>query len=235
MMIKLENLSVGHQSTCLESLNIGFTKNEITLFLGSNGIGKSCLLNTMCGSLSPLGGRVNGLSSDLYERSREISYCYQSSLQDSLMTVKDYLSLISPFRDNLYGDFVKMMGVEKLLNQSIGMISGGEKQRVKILSCLLQDSKMILLDEPTNSLDPFYVDQLIACLRILKKSDCMILLATHDLNFAIKIGDRFIGFKDKTILFDCTLESLIQNQTLDSLFEKKFEWYKNSNGDYSLC
>ncbi len=233
-MIKLNHVSVGHENECLIDLNIEFNHSECCVVLGTNGVGKSCLLSSISGALGLKSGRIEGLSESIFKRANELSYCYQAPLQNSLIRVKDFLNLVEPIRSEFKQELISLLGVQELLEKSISKLSGGEKQRVKIVSVLMQNSKTIILDEPTTALDPYYIDQLIYCLGLLKQAGCCIVLASHDLNFAVKSGDRFIGLKSKTVLFDSSLEHVISNHSFDKLFNKKFEWLKHNNGGYAL-
>ena len=234
-MIKLQQVNAGYDDNCLIDISFELEQKQVAILLGTNGAGKTCLLHTIAGVLKPKAGQIEGIHSQLELRARDLSYCYQSPLQSSLILVSDYLKLIQPLDKQRREQLSELFALETLLNKPIAKLSGGEKQRVKLVSCLAQKSSTILLDEPTTAIDPYFVDQLANALNILKNQGVSFLIATHDLSFAIKIGDRFLGLKESKIQFDTKLDELIKHHHLNSLFNKNFEWLVNRQGSFVLC
>ena len=192
-------------------------------------------MHTIAGVLKPKAGKVDGVHSQIELRATDLSYCYQSPLQNSLIFVGDYLKLIHPLDIQMLEQLIALFSLVPLMSKPVAKLSGGEKQRVKLVSCLAQKSSTILLDEPTTALDPFFVDQLIASINLLKSQGVSFLIASHDLSFAIKVGDRFLGLKDYSLKFDTTIESLRNENHLNTLFSKKFEWLETKQGSFVLC
>lgn len=234
-MIKLQAINAGYEHNCLENISFELMNNEVSLLLGTNGAGKTCLLHTIAGVLKPKAGKVDGVHSKLELRATDLSYCYQSPLQNSLILVGDYLKHIHPLDKQRLEQLIELFSLAPLMSKPVAKLSGGEKQRVKLVSCLAQDSRTMLLDEPTTALDPFFVDQLIVAIHFLKNQDVSLLIASHDLLFAIKVGDRFIGLKDRRLVFDTTIEGLRNDNHLNNLFNKKFEWLETKQGGVVIC
>lgn len=234
-MIKLHEISAGYDKACLQGISFDLALNQITLLLGTNGVGKTCLLHTIAGVLKPLAGKLEGIHSQLDLRAADLSYCYQTPLQNSLIAVGDYLKLIHPLDKKRLEFLCDLFTINDLLEKPIAKLSGGEKQRVKLVSCLAQKATSVILDEPTTALDPYFVDQLISVLHKFKKEGLSFLIATHDLSFAIKVGDRFLGLKDSKIQFDSNGVELKTHDHLNHLFNKNFEWLENKQGSYVLC
>ena len=234
-MIKLQESNAGFDQACLQGISFDLALNQITMLLGTNGVGKTCLLHTIAGVLKPLAGKLEGIHSQVNLRAADLSYCYQTPLQKSLIRVGDYLKLIQPLDKARLDLLCDLFTLNDLLEKPIAKLSGGEKQRVKLVSCLAQKATSMILDEPTTALDPYYVDQLIAVLDKLKKEGLSFLIATHDLSFAIQVGDRFLGLKESKIQFDSNRDELRTHHYLNHLFNKKFVWLENKQGSYVLC
>lgn len=229
-MIKLQDVSAGYESIILSNISFELKQKQASVVLGINGSGKTCLLHTISGVLKCKNGSIHGVHTNLIQRTHDLSYCYQSPLQNSLMTVKDYLDLIEPLNTSQYELLLGLFEIDSLLDRKIAKLSGGEKQRIKLVSTLAQKSTTMILDEPTTALDPYFIDQLVHSINHLKQENRTFLIATHDLSFAIKIADRFLGLMNSSLVFDSTQEELRSLGQLDLLFNRKFEWIDTRNG-----
>tara|TARA_R110000868_G_scaffold117600_15_gene312590 strand:+ start:90368 stop:91081 length:714 start_codon:yes stop_codon:yes gene_type:complete len=237
MILQSQKLSCGFNKTraVLENVNLGFHSSEIVFILGPNGIGKSCLLQTLSGVIPPLSGELPHLDLSAVERAKLISYCAQEVIESSDLLVEDYLALIIPSQKSLYDLVLNGLELHEFLKKPLINLSGGERQRVRLGASLLQDSKVYLLDEPTNSLDPKPVQSLSTLLSSLRKINKSCVIVSHDLNFAINTGTRFIGVDQQKIVFDCDRSSLRDNKLLEQLYRVDFHWAQVSDSKWALC
>ncbi|MFA7434831.1 MAG: energy-coupling factor transporter ATPase [Bacilli bacterium] len=180
----------------LEDLSLKVFENEIFTILGSNGSGKSTLLKVIAKLNLPYYGKVyiNGKNikkikdDDLYYKN--IAYLPQNPA-DILFSMSvseelDYYNIENDFILNL----IKKLEIESLLDKHPDDLSGGEIQKVAFIKVLLQEPKIILLDEPTKGLDAFLKVNLIEILKELKANNITIIIVSHDLEFSAKVSSR---------------------------------------------
>lgn len=234
-MIKLCALECGYQTIVLRNLDIEFSVAETVVLLGANGSGKSCLLETIVGKIEPLKGHVEGVPKAPKELAKILAYAEQSPIEGHQLKVKDYFSLIEPKDLVQTRELVEYFSLTELLQRPLYALSGGQRQLVRLCATLMQEARFYLLDEPTNSLDPRPVELLLKRIKQMRQAGKSFILVTHELPFAVALGERFIGLKDEKIIFDCDVEELEDNRHLDQLFERRFEWVKLSDGRKTLC
>ncbi|MCC8377611.1 MAG: metal ABC transporter ATP-binding protein [Rickettsia endosymbiont of Graphium doson] len=172
--------------------NVSFTvkKNNITTLIGPNGAGKTTIVRLMLGLEKPTSGEI------IIDPRLKIGYVPQKfNLSSDLpITVKKFLDLLAP--NNLANDIKEIhtfIDLERLKDQEISTLSGGQFQKIVLASSLLSKPDLIILDEPLQSLDvtsqqEFY--QLISLIR--KKLDITVFMISHDLFTVIKNSDQVI-------------------------------------------
>lgn len=233
-MIEAKNLSCGFKKNILTNINISFKPAEIVIIMGPNGVGKSCLLQTLAGVIPSTKGQILNLDPNYHIRARQISYAAQDAIQNSSILVGDYLALVAPINENFKPQLIENLELLPFMDKPLAFLSGGQRQKARLAATLLQDAQSYLLDEPTNSLDPKPVDGLAHCLRSIASSNKNVIIVTHDLMFALQVGTRFIGLKHESLLFDCKIDSLRNKQHLDVLFDRKFRWHEVNHGEWSI-
>ena len=231
-MIGLSRADVGFNQTILNSINLAFHPGEIVFILGANGTGKSCLLQTLIRGRELLAGEIYGVAKNALERSLQISYAAQENIASAPITGQQYLDLICPRWCE--DEIVQALNVSNLLGRSISKLSGGERQRLRLAAALLQKSQYYLLDEPTNSLDPKPSLDLSLLIKSLNRQGAAFIIVSHEINFALKTGQRFIGLKNSQVLFDDSLQNLREKQLLDQLFDRNFSWHQDQEGQWGV-
>ena len=197
-IIRLNNISksFGDQKI-LNDFSYSFKNNGLYLLYGPSGSGKTTLLNIIMGLTSFKG------SLDIYNNSyidsvdntfakKAISYITQNSYFINYLTVFDNLRLCQDNSKIIY-DYLDKFSLLNKKDSYPNELSGGEKERVSIISALLQNKKILILDEPTASLDKKNRDIVFKLLSELKK-DILIICATHD-NDLKNICDEVIDFE----------------------------------------
>jgi iron complex transport system ATP-binding protein len=223
-MLQASELSYGYSSGdrrtpsfTLDQVSVSVERGSLTGLLGPNGCGKTTLLKLLSGVLQPAHGVVslNGIS--LAGRSRRDIARHLAVVPQETHPAFDYtvmemvlmgrhphlgaFELEGPRDLALARDALAATGTDHLAGRAYMTLSGGEKQRVVIASALTQSPDVLLLDEPTASLDLGYQLEVAGLLRRLNlERGVTIVLATHDLNLAASLCDRLILMRDGRVL-----------------------------------
>ncbi|WP_066368527.1 ABC transporter ATP-binding protein [Neobacillus fumarioli] len=184
----------------LKDITGSFLKGKITTIVGPSGAGKTTLFKLCNGLISPASGDIffNGKRIDTYEPTelrRNVGIALQSPTMIS-GSVWENLSLPltlqgKQLQEKKAKELLKLVGLEeKFLNQNVKDLSGGQRQKVSIARTLVNQPKVLLLDEITSSLDRVSQQEIEALIvRINKESFTTIIWITHNLEQAISIGD----------------------------------------------
>ncbi|MFN4174141.1 MAG: metal ABC transporter ATP-binding protein [Parachlamydiaceae bacterium] len=203
--IEVKNLCFDYPDTpILHDVNFSVLPHEFIGIIGPNGGGKSTLLKLLLGFLKPLNGEIHLFGKTPQEEYPHIGYVPQSLGIDKQfpITVKEVVLSGSLSELNFWGRYPKAkqklalscmeeMGVLHLADIPVGNLSGGQLQRTFIARALATKPKLLLLDEPTASIDPQGEKEIFSLLKKLK-SKITILMVTHDLSAAIQEVDRLL-------------------------------------------
>lgn len=221
MMLSVEKLSFKYPSrSILKDIEFSIKPGECLAILGVNGAGKSTLLKCINRILKPQNGAVLIEKTDArkltgIELAKRIGYVSQSS-QPSRQTVFDTVMLgrkpyikwdVTENDLEIVNNIIKMLNLEKYSLRYIDELSGGELQKVIIARALAQEPKVLLLDEPTSSLDlknQLEVVELVK--KIVKEKKMAAVVTMHDLNLALRFADKFVFMKDSEIFATGGLE-----------------------------
>ena len=194
----------------LDGVSFAVKEKDLVSVLGPNGVGKTTLIKCINRVLTPDDGSVFIGGSDLHRMSKKdiaknIGYVAQRS-ETSKTTVFDSVLLgrkphfqwdVTDKDMRLAGRVLHLLGLDGLALKYVDEISGGEYQLVQIARVLVQQPKLILLDEPTSSLDLANQHMIMHLVRnIVKKNNMAAIMVIHDLNLAIRHSDKFVLMKD---------------------------------------
>ncbi len=208
----LDHVYAGYESKIiLNDITIEFDRG-VTVLLGPNGSGKTTLLRVCAGIIRPVKGSVliDGKSIfDDIRLKRYISYIpHREGLIDELNCLKNILfymyarGVVDKDVEKIIREYSIMLGLEDLLDRNVSTLSRGQRRKVTLLRILLEDSQIILLDEPTEGLDVISKNTILDIIRKLSL-DRTIIYVTHDLDEALLIGDRICVLKNgKIVLYD---------------------------------
>jgi iron complex transport system ATP-binding protein len=211
MMLTVNDLSFGYKrQDTLKNIHFEIQQGELTVILGPNGVGKTTLLKCLNKILLPKQGDVfvgkkNVRTMNVKEIARQIAYVAQTS-EAARMTVFDAILMgRSPhirYRASKT-DLLKVDAVIRHLNLSrlslkyLNQMSGGELQKVCIARALVQQTDVLLLDEPTASLDLKNQTHILGLIRhIIKDHHMAAVMTMHDLNAAMRYADKYIFLKN---------------------------------------
>lgn len=235
-MIKVERLSCGYgNKEVLKNFNFHLKRGEFAGILGPNGSGKSTLLLAISGLLPTRSGsvRINGeIVSDvaMRERAKRMALVPQrSEFPSSQKCLSVVLMGRDPFLPRCGGyapsdmnralDAMLWTETTHLSQRMITEVSGGEAQRVMIAKALVQEAEILLLDEPTSSLDAARKIQMFDILRRKNIAGATILCAMGDLNLASLYCRRLIFVKHGRIVLDGSIEETFDDRKLSEVYE----------------
>lgn len=225
-MIELQNFSKNYDEKCAVcniSLKTGIKK--ITAVLGLNGAGKSTLLKAICARHFSNSGLilVNGI--DVQENPEEVKkivgFAEEIPFFPEDFTVKEYLSFIKKlFNSKDENHALELLSLEEVKNKKIKTLSKGFKQRLNIAKTVIQDSKILVLDEPSVSLDPA---QMVKMREIIEKlsENHEIVLSTHLISEVEQFDCQIIILNEGKLVFSGTKEELLE-KTDEISVEKAF-------------
>ena len=195
--------------------------------MGKNGAGKTTLLGMLMGLISPSSGNIEILGKNLSFKKNEIlqEINFQSPYIDlpKKMTVEQNLFFYSrlygvkKFKDKIY-DLVKKLKMTDLMKKNYGSLSAGQKTKVNLCKALINDPKLLLLDEPTASLDPetsIFIREFL--LDYQKKNKSSILITSHNLEEIQSICSKIILLKLGKIASNGNLNELLKINNYSSL------------------
>lgn len=191
-IIEINNLDKSFQDVhAVNDLSLRVKEGELFAFLGVNGAGKSTTISIMCGMLAKDGGKVfidgKDVDKDMREITKELGVVFQNTVLDAKLSVKDNLTS----RAALYGitgkeakqriaHLAELLEFKDILSRTFGKLSGGQKRRVDVARALLNNPKILILDEPTTGLDPEARKALWSVVTTLRKNQNMtVFLTTH--------------------------------------------------------
>ena len=211
MFFEVNGINFSYRSRqVLDGVTLTVKKDDVVSILGPNGVGKTTLIKCISKVLTPNAGSVFIEGSNLHKMNKKdiaknIGYVSQRS-ETSRTTVFDSVLLgrkphfewdITEKDIRLAGRVLHLLGLDELALKYVDEISGGEYQLVQIARVLVQQPKVILLDEPTSSLDLYNQHLIMHLIRnIVKKNHMAAIMIIHDLNLAIRHSDKFILLKD---------------------------------------
>ena len=230
--IKIVNLSKKYGKTLVvDELNLSIKSDEIVGFLGLNGAGKTTTMRMLLGLIKPTSGEcyIQGNKIDQYnlEVRNEIGYIIETPYSYPDLTVQENLEIVSTLRGLRNKDVVDWV-IEKLkLNQykdkQVKHLSLGNVARLGIAKAIIHKPKILILDEPTNGLDPFGVIEVRELLKELANNlGTTVLISSHKLEEISKIATRIV------IIHEGRLIREVESKDLDKCLEKKL-WVSGSN------
>lgn len=195
--IKVQNLSFSYdKEQVLHNINLLIKEHTINVFLGLNGSGKTTLIKLLTGIIKSPKESIYINDKDIvdysfYELSKIISYVPQLIVDDNDFPVLDYLSFGRMNTIKFYSapknedyDKVKMVAkelcIDNLLSKKMNELSGGQRQLVVIARAVIQDSQIIIMDEPTSAIDYYYLNKIIRYLHTLLQRGKTIILSCHN-------------------------------------------------------
>lgn len=225
--IKFDHVSFSYNNKkeVISDISFEISKGKTTMLLGKNGSGKTTLLKLLMNFEKPQNGTIylynkNINDYTIIDKSKEMSYVGQDIFNQFDFTVEDYLlfgvtNALSMFQlpDKKHLDLVKRFahkfGIEHLMNKKMDQISGGEKQIVMICRAFIQNTEIIVMDEPLSALDFGNQNIILKLIKNLNKENKTIIFTTHNPNHALFLNANFIIIdKCKIVMHGIARENL---------------------------
>lgn len=232
MSLFIKNLTkkFGEQ-VALNNINLTINKNEIVGLLGPNGAGKSTLMKSITGVLKIDEGEILFNERDItihpIESKKKMGFLPENNPLYQEMYVKEYLQFVANIHQipqDRIEEVIDLVGITPEKQKKISQLSKGYKQRVGLAQAILHQPELLILDEPTNGLDP---NQIIEIRNLVKSLNAnrTIILSTHIMQEVEALCNRVILIHQGNILQDCSIEDF--KDKFKNL-EEAFQFYTQS-------
>ena len=231
-VIRVEHLQKNFgQLHALKDVTLEVNKGEIVSLIGPSGSGKSTLLRCIHGLEKPDKGKIymndelmDPQNKEKYREQRNhMGFVFQHFNLFPHMTVLDNLNLA---QTEVLGrskedatkkslELLKRVGLQEKKDSYPNNLSGGQKQRVAIARALCMDPDMMLFDEPTSALDPEMIKEVLEVMKDLGKQGMTMIVVTHEMGFARKVGSRVVFLDHGEIIEDAPSEEFFSNPKSD--------------------
>lgn len=227
-VVKVSNLvKIFDKRKIIKNISFDVSENSVVGILGKNGAGKTTLLGMLMGLILPSSGKIEILGKDLKKKKNEIlkKINFQSPYVDlpKKMTVEQNLYFYSRLYgiknfEDIVNDLVDQLKMKDLIKKNYGSLSAGQKTKVNLCKALINNPKLLLLDEPTASLDPetsIFIREFL--LKFQKKNNSSILITSHNLDEIQSICSKIILLKFGTVVSDGNLNEILKTKNYSTL------------------
>jgi len=218
-MLNVSNLKVSYgQSEIIHDLNFTVAKNETLAIMGRNGMGKTTLFKSLIGVIEASGGKidVDGVDVSYFESYKRvengIAYVPQGRMIFPNLTVQENIEsgmLVSKMKkipDDIYTLFPVL---QEMRHRKGGNLSGGQQQQLAIARALVTNPKVLLLDEPTEGIQPSIIKDIANVLNEIKKlRDITIIVSEQVLSFTMAVADRIIVIDRGNFIHEDAIENV---------------------------
>lgn len=239
---KIFNEGTPDEKIALNHINLTLEAGDFVTIIGSNGAGKSTMMNMISGALTPDVGKIEIGGKDVtrlaeYKRSQYIGRVFQDPMAGTApnMTIQENLALaysrnkrrglrsgVSKARKDIFLTALESLhlNLENRLNAKVGLLSGGERQALSLLMATFTKPDILLLDEHTAALDPSRAALITSLTKELVEKDSLTtLMITHDMQQAIDLGNRLIMMDKGQIILEVS-PAQKQHLTIEDLMNE---------------
>lgn len=239
-IIRAKELSIGFSNkkkttVVADHLNFEIQKGSFNCILGRNGIGKSTLLRTLSKVQLPLKGSIfiknkNLSSFTNLEIAKELSLVLSETLPESNLTVLEFIALgrqpytnwigtLTAADKKIINKVIALTGIGDFIHKKYYELSDGQFQRVLISRALVQDTDVIILDEPTHHLDIEHTLETFSLLeKLAREEHKTIIISTHQIQLALQYAHKLFLMTDSGFITG-TAKELIENKSMEKLFD----------------
>ena len=240
LAIEIKNLNKQYKKTlAVKNINFKINKGKVIGLLGPNGCGKSTTIGMILGLVKPTSGSVliNGknIENNRTNSLKKINFISPYIELPKKLSIEENLIVYG----KLYGvknlknkilELMEMLNLTQFRKRKTGELSSGQKNRVSLAKALVNDPEILLLDEPTASLDPDVADYVRGIIEnFSSKNNSTILLASHNMNEVERLCDEIMMMKNGEIIDQGTSSDLIKNHGRHNLEEVFLKIARNKN------
>lgn len=237
-MLEVKDLRAGYDKTeIVHGMSFTVDDGEFACIMGANGCGKTTTIKTILDILKPFGGTATLDGADVFsmsnaERARNFAYIPQSHTPPFPFTVADVVLLgrtphigqfahIKDVDRYISYQAMRQLSIEGLADATYTELSGGQQQLVLIARALAQQPKLLVMDEPTASLDFGNQQVVLSRIRHLTENGTSVLMITHDPGQAFFCADKVILMEEGRVLESGAPQDLINEESLERLYGNK--------------
>ncbi|PSB56052.1 ABC transporter ATP-binding protein [Chamaesiphon polymorphus] len=248
-----QDLSLAYRGNAIiQDLSLTIPAEKITVLVGSNGCGKSTLLKGLARLLKPTSGGVyldgkSILAGSTKSVARQLGLLPQSPISPEGLTVKDLVSQGRyPYQDwrqqwsihdrQIVREALEMTDLVALSDRPLDTLSGGQRQRAWIAMSLAQNTKILLLDEPTTFLDLAHQMEVLDLLyRLNQQQGRTIVMVLHDLDRACRYADYLVAIKAGRVFAAGTPAEIVTAELVEAVFNLKCQIYPDPIAGTPMC
>lgn len=219
-MITCKNLVLGYDKAITPEFNLSIDEHQWIGIIGKNGAGKSTFLKSILGNIPTKQGELSILGKNAGSCNRDISYIPQEREINLADHMSGYSLVMSSYNGWRFGlpwfsrelkarvdNLIKLVGATAYANQSFNTLSGGQKKRIYLAQALVNQPKLLLLDEPLADLDPHAKQHFIEALQKIHQHEQLgLLIISHDMHEIASHLDAFIHFSGTGVHYCATIE-----------------------------
>ena len=244
MKLKIENIDFAYNGEIvLFNVTTLIERGDFIALVGPNGSGKSTFIKCLNGILSPQKGTIylnekNIAEIPLNDLAKEMAYVPQSEQKAMGLNVFDYILTgrkpyihWKPSEKDIkkVAEIIKLLHIDDIAMKDINKLSGGQSQMISIARAIAQEPDILLLDEPTASLDIKHQIEIMELLKNFSGQGISIVIALHDINTAIRYANKFIMLKNKSIFAEGGKE-IINKRNIEKLYSIKVYLVQQDDG-----
>lgn len=235
------NIGTVDEATVFDCFNFKVDKGEFVSIIGSNGSGKTTMLNLICGSLKPDDGKIIFNSNDItnvseFKRAKMIGRVFQEPKIGTCadLTILENMALadnknkrfglgrcVNKNRIDYYKTLLEQcnMGLENRMGVQVGTLSGGQRQALALVIANMTDIELLILDEHIAALDPKSSERVMEITQeLVEKNSITTMMVTHNLRFAVEYGSRLVMLHEGKAVLDIKGEEK-ENAKVEDLLE----------------
>jgi branched-chain amino acid transport system ATP-binding protein len=228
-LLRAENVEARHGLLqAVRGISFGIAEGEVLALIGANGAGKTTLLRTLAGAHPLAGGRIAYDGSDLagvpaHQRVRRgIAYVPEGRRLFPELTVEENLLVAGrrarPGPWHLASVLAAFPALGPLRDRPAAKLSGGQQQAAAIARALMTNPRLLLIDEVSLGLSPKAVEEVYACMTVLRDSGATVVLVEQDLGRALSTSDRVICLLEGRIVLDARTDGLTREEVVTAYF-----------------